>query len=56
MQHIRAKDTRPERMLRLALWHKGLRYRKNWRKLPGTPDIALTRHLRRWRLLARAGA
>ena len=43
MQRIRAKDTRPERMLRLALWHKGLRYRKNWRVLPGTPDIALTR-------------
>ena len=43
MQRIRAKDTRPEHMLRQALWHKGLRYRKNWRKLPGTPDIALTR-------------
>lgn len=43
MQHIRAKDTRPEVLLRKALWHRGLRYRKNWRALPGTPDIALTR-------------
>ena len=30
-------------MLRLSLWHKGIRYRKNWRALPGTPDIALAR-------------
>lgn len=43
MQAIRSQDTKPERMLRLALWHKGLRYRKNWRALPGTPDIVLTR-------------
>ena len=43
MQAIRSQDTKPERMLRLALWHQGLRYRKNWRALPGTPDIALTR-------------
>lgn len=43
MQHIRSKDTKPERKLRLALWHKDIRYRKNWRGLPGTPDIVLTR-------------
>ena len=43
MQHIRSKDTVSEIKLRKALWHLGLRYRKNWRKLPGTPDIALTR-------------
>lgn len=43
MQHIRAKDTGAEVLLRKALWHRGLRYRKNWRRLPGTPDIALTR-------------
>lgn len=43
MQQIRSADTAPERRLRLALWHRGLRYRKNWRALPGTPDIALTR-------------
>ena len=43
MQHIRSKETVSEIKLRKALWHLGLRYRKNWRKLPGTPDIALTR-------------
>lgn len=43
MQHIRSKDTVAEVMLRKALWNKGLRYRKNDRSLPGTPDIVLTR-------------
>lgn len=44
MQHIRAKDTNIELILRKALWHKGYRYRKNYNKLPGTPDIALTKY------------
>ena len=43
MQHIRSKDTSIEVALRKALWHKGYRYRKNYKKLPGTPDIALTK-------------
>lgn len=43
MSKIHGKDTKPEVRLRKALWHKGLRYRKNYRRLPGTPDIALTR-------------
>ena len=43
MSRIRSRDTRPEVRLRKALWHLGLRYRKNWKKLPGSPDIALTR-------------
>ncbi len=44
MQHIRSKDTSIEIKLRLALWEKGIRYRKNYSKLPGKPDIAITRH------------
>ena len=44
MQHIRAKDTKIELALRKALWHKGFRYRKNWSKLPGKPDIVLTKY------------
>ncbi len=44
MSHNRGKDTKPEIILRKALWHKGIRYRKNYRKLPGTPDIAITRY------------
>ena len=43
MSRIKCKDTKPEIMLRKALWHKGIRYRKNYTRLPGTPDIALTR-------------
>lgn len=43
MQHIRSKDTKVEILLRKALWHKGLRYRKNVKNLPGTPDIVFTK-------------
>lgn len=44
MSHNRGKDTKPEKILRLALWHHGYRYRKNYKKLPGTPDIAMTKY------------
>lgn len=44
MQHIRAKDTSIEIKLRKALWHEGIRYRKNYKKLPGKPDIAVTKY------------
>lgn len=43
MQRIRAADTQPEILLRKALWHQGIRYRKNDKRLPGKPDIVLTR-------------
>lgn len=43
MKKIRARDTKSEVVLRKALWHMGIRYRKNWKKLPGRPDIVLTR-------------
>ena len=44
MSHISGKDTSIEISLRKALWHKGYRYRKNYKKIPGSPDIALTKH------------
>lgn len=44
MQHIRSKDTKIEIILRRALWKKGIRYRKNYAKLPGKPDIAITKY------------
>lgn len=44
MQRIKAKDTSIEVKLRKALWEKGFRYRKNYDKLPGKPDIALTKY------------
>jgi DNA mismatch endonuclease (patch repair protein) len=44
MRRIRSKDTKPEVKLRHELWHRGIRYRKNLRTLPGTPDIVLTKY------------
>lgn len=44
MSMIRAKDTKPEEKLRKALFSKGFRYRKNDRRLPGTPDIVLPKY------------
>ena len=44
MSHIRSKDTGIEVRLRKALRKKGYRYRKNYKRLPGTPDIVLTKY------------
>lgn len=44
MQNIKAQDTSIEVKLRKALWKKGFRYRKNYNKLPGKPDIVLTKY------------
>ena len=42
MKKIRSTETASEIALRKALWRCGLRYRKNYSKLPGKPDIAIT--------------
>ncbi|MBS6722973.1 MAG: very short patch repair endonuclease [Clostridiales bacterium] len=44
MSRIRGKDTKIEIALRKALWNKGYRYRKNYKNLPGSPDIVLTKY------------
>lgn len=44
MQHIKAKDTKIEILLRKALWKEGIRYRKNYKDLPGKPDIVITKY------------
>ena len=44
MSKIRGKDTKPELILRKYLWNKGLRYKKNFKGLPGKPDIAITKY------------
>lgn len=44
MSHIRGKDTSIELTLRKALWAEGFRYRKNYKALPGSPDICLTKY------------
>lgn len=44
MSRIKTKNTSIELKLRKALWHSGVRYRKNYKRLPGTPDIAITKY------------
>lgn len=44
MSKIRGKDTSIEVTLRKTLWKKGYRYRKNYKALPGSPDICLTKY------------
>lgn len=44
MSKIHSKNTSIEVKLRKALWEKGYRYRKNYKKLPGSPDIAITKY------------
>lgn len=44
MAAIRGKDTKPEILVRKFLFSKGLRYRLNNRKLPGSPDIVLKKY------------
>lgn len=44
MSRIRGRDTSIEIKLRKALWNNGYRFRKNYKKLPGSPDIALPKY------------
>ena len=44
MSRIRSINTKPEVIMRKALFSKGFRYRKNVKKLPGTPDIVLPKY------------
>jgi len=43
MSKIKSNDTTPEQILGKKLWSLGLRYRKNFKSLPGKPDIVITR-------------
>lgn len=44
MSHNRAQNTGPELSLRHALWRRGFRYRLNYKRLPGRPDIVLPKY------------
>ena len=44
MAKIKSKDTKPELIVRHYLYHRGYRYRKNVKGLPGTPDIVLGKY------------
>lgn len=44
MGKIRGKNTKPELAFRRALWAAGYRYRVDYKKLIGKPDIALKKY------------
>ena len=44
MKKIKSTNTSIEVKLRKALWNRGYRYRKNYKELPGTPDIVLEKY------------
>lgn len=44
MSAIHSTDTKPELLLRKALWHKGIRYRKNYKVCGYQVDIAITKY------------
>jgi DNA mismatch endonuclease (patch repair protein) len=44
MAGIRGKNTRPELLVRKALFRQGFRYRLHDRRLPGHPDLVFPRH------------
>ena len=44
MKAVKNKDSKIEIQLRKALWSKGYRYRKNYTKLEGKPDIVLSKY------------
>ena len=44
MSRIRNRDTGPERIVRSVLHRMGFRFRLRGRKLPGRPDVVLSRH------------
>ena len=44
MARVKNKNTKPEVYLRKLLWHRGFRYRLNYKSLPGSPDIYIPKY------------
>ena len=44
MSKVKGKDTKPELMVRKALFALGFRFRKNDKRYPGCPDIVLPKY------------
>ena len=44
MSHVKTKRNSAEIMIAKSLWHRGYRYRLNYKTLPESPDIALTKY------------
>ena len=44
MSRVKGKNTGPEIYLRKLLWNNGIRYRINYKDLPGKPDIYISKY------------
>ncbi|WP_414045962.1 very short patch repair endonuclease [Macrococcus sp. 18KM445] len=44
MQRITSVNTEPEEIVRKYLFHRGLRYKKNDKNLPGSPDLYISKY------------
>jgi len=44
MSAIRGKNTKPEMIVRRGLWKRGFRYRLNYKRLLGHPDLVLRKY------------
>ena len=44
MSHVSLKRGKAEVALSKAIWHQGYRYRLNYKCLPGSPDIVITKY------------
>ena len=44
MSQIKGKNTKPEELVRKYLFAQGFRYRKNDKRLPGSPDLMLPKY------------
>ena len=44
MSRVRRRDTGPEIYVRRTLWGEGFRYRLQVKRLPGTPDLVLSKY------------
>ncbi len=44
MSKIRSTGGKAEVMLGKSLWHQGIRYYRNYKKLPGKPDLAISKY------------
>lgn len=44
MSKIRSTGGKAETFLGKAIWHHGIRYFRNYKKLPGKPDLAISKY------------
>lgn len=44
MRRVKSQNTAPELFIRKAIWRAGMRYRKNYKELSGTPDLYISKY------------